>query len=140
MSVGVHVYVCVPCTCMPTHERGCVCVCACARVCTCTCMCPRTCVCTLLGHACVLGLQWLGVLQALLGVSQAHVPVFLGTRVSLGMAVVHQWVNQVIQGSVSFQPLPTPLRPRPAHMCKCEHPRECVLCTCDWCVHTCICV
>ena len=33
----------------------------------------------------------------------AHVPVFLGTRVSLGMAVVHQWVNQVIQGSVSFQ-------------------------------------
>lgn len=27
MSVGVHVYVCVPCTCMPTHERVCVCVC-----------------------------------------------------------------------------------------------------------------
>ena len=25
MSVGEHVYVCVPCTCMPTHEWVCVC-------------------------------------------------------------------------------------------------------------------
>lgn len=131
VSVGVHVFMCVPCTCMPTCERLCVSV----QVCTCTCVCPCTCVHTFLGYVCVLGLQWVDVSQALPGISQVHVPVFLGTCVY--RSVVHQWVNRVIKGSVSSRLLPTLLRYSPVgtHMCECEHPRVYAH---VWCVSVCV--
>lgn len=107
VPVGVHVFVCMPCT----RVR------------------------TFLGYVCVLGLQWVGVSQALPGISQVHAPVFLGTCVY--RSVVHQRVNRVITGSVSSRLLPTLLRYSPVgtHMCECEHPRVYAH---VWCVSTCV--